>query len=108
MFKVDKVESVHINDVDEVVRVSDIIIPEEFSNTRTSKNKIRWAKEYYQRNGHFDKPISVVAHTNEDGYPNELLLVDEYSRYLAAVELKLQFIPVIYIDINTYCEEHGV
>ena len=74
-------EPIHIVDID------DIVIPDNFKRTHCSFNKIRWAKEYYQRNGYMDKPISVIAETNERGLPNKLILIDEYSRYLAAKKL---------------------
>jgi len=84
----------------EFVHIYDIVIPREYSKTRVGHNKVRWAKEYYQRNGHFDKPISVIAEINERGKPNVLVLIDEYSRYRAAIQLGLTEVPVIYIDIR--------
>lgn len=84
----------------DIVRITDIIIPEDFKKTKCSFNKIRWSKEYFQRNGHFDKPISVIAEINERGEPNSLVLINEYSRYRAALELGLWFVSVKYIDIN--------
>jgi hypothetical protein len=86
---------------DEIVKIEDIIIPDDFKNTQCSHNKVRWAKEYYIRNGHFDKPISVIVETNERGLPNKLILIDQYSRYLAAQKLLwITHLPVKYIDIN--------
>jgi len=56
-----------------------------------------------------DKSISIIAFTNENGKSNELLLVDEYSRYLAAKEhLNLDYVPVKYIDINDYCMTRNI
>jgi len=88
-------EPIHIVDID------DIVIPDDFKRTHCSHTKIRWAKEYYQRNGYMDKPISVIAETNERGLPNKLILVNEYSRYLAAINyLDLKYVEVKYIDIE--------
>jgi len=84
------------------VHIKDIVIPEEFSKTRVGHHKIIWAKEYIQRNGYFDKPISVIAEINERGKPNTLVLIDEYSRYKAAIELGLTEVPVKYISIEEY------
>jgi hypothetical protein len=92
----------------EIVHITDIIIPEEFAKTKCSYNKIRWAKEYYKRNGRFDKPITVIAETNERGNYNMLLLVDGYSRYLAALSLGLNYVSIEYIDIDTYCNERNM
>lgn len=104
-----KKKVVAITESTEYVHIEDIVIPEDFKNTECSYNKIRWAKEYYQRNGHMDKSISIIAFTNENGKSNELLLVDEYSRYLAAKEhLNLDYVPVKYIDINDYCMTRNI
>ena len=84
------------------VHIEDIVIPPEYGKTRVGYHKVQWAKEYYQRNGFMDKPISVVPETNERGLPNKLCLVDEYSRYRAAIELGLTEVEVKYIDINDY------
>lgn len=82
------------------VRLEDIVIPKDFKKTRTNRLKIIHAEEYYGRFGCFDKPISVIAETNEKGRVNTLTLIDEYSRYQAAVNLKLEYVVVKYIDIN--------
>jgi hypothetical protein len=84
------------------VHIEDIVIPDDFKRTHCGHNKIRWAKEYYQRNGFMDKPISVISETNERGKPNKLILIDEYSRYKAAIELGLTDVEVKYIDIDEY------
>lgn len=86
---------------DDIVRFEDIIIPEDFENTKCGHNKIVWAEEYYIRNGHFDKPINVIAELNEMSLPNTLVLIDQYSRYLAAQKLWVTHVPVKYIDINS-------
>ena len=96
-------EDIHNNvpeGTDEVVNVIDIIIPEEFKKTKCGYNKIRWAEEYYIRNRKFDKPISVVAETNERGESNKLYLVNEYSRLLAAQNLWISYVPIKYIAID--------
>jgi hypothetical protein len=82
------------------VRLDDIIIPEDFIKAPTGRLKIVHAEEYYMRFGCFDKPISVIAGVNERGKPNQLILIDEYSRYQAARNLNLEFVEVKYIDIN--------
>lgn len=92
-----------------VVNIKDIIIPVDFNKTHTNINKIRSAIRYYVSLHMLDKPISVIAETNENGKPNKLILVDEYARLLAARDwLGLKFVPVRYIDINTYCKEKNV
>ena len=92
----------------DIVNIDDIDIPDNYKKTRTGTNKKRWAREYYQRNGHFDKPITVIAETNESGEHNRLLLIDEFSRWIAAKQLHIQFVPVKYISIEEYCESRNI
>ncbi len=94
-----KNNTLHIEE-ENYVRLEDIIIPEDFQQSCTGKLKVIHAVEYYLRFGCFDKPVSVIAETNERGNPNTLVLVDEYSRYQAAINLNLEFIEATYIDIN--------
>lgn len=89
-----------LNGADELVDINDIIIPGNFNLTKPRRVKIIRAYEYFNKIGYFDKPISVVAEVNERGKPNRLILIDEYSRYIAAKWLHMKFVPVKYIDIN--------
>ena len=89
-------------DEENYVRLEDIVISDDFKRTHTNKHKIENAEYYYINNGHFDKPISVIAEINEKGLPNELFLIDEYSRYQAAKRLGLEFVQVKYISIDEY------
>ena len=95
-----KRKPLHIEEEENYVRLEDIVIPKDFKKSRTSRLKIIRAEEYYGRFGCFDKPISVIAETNERGRVNTLMLINEYSRYQAAVNLKLEYVVVKYIDIN--------
>jgi hypothetical protein len=93
---------------DEVINRNDIIIPRAFKQTRYRMNqeKIRKAIRYYIDCKMLDKPITVIVETNEKKRHNKFILVDEYSRYIAAVDwIGLNYIPVKYIDIDTYCKE---
>lgn len=85
---------------DDMVYIEDIIIPPEFANSHTNPNKIKKAIRFYVKNGHFDKPISVIPEINEKGRKNKLLLINELSRYLAAIKLNLDIVPVKYIDFD--------
>jgi hypothetical protein len=87
-------------ETDDVVAIEDIHIPDEFKRTNCRDEKIRKAVEYYIANGCFDKPISVSAVVNERGKPNELMLVNEYSRLLAAQRLYVTHLPIKYIMIS--------
>ena len=95
-----KRKPLHIEEEENYVRLEDIIIPEDFKKSRTGRLKILRAEEYYGRFGCFDKPIYVIAETNEKGRVNTLMLIDQYSRYQAARNLGLEYVIVKYIDIN--------
>lgn len=70
------------------VAIQKIIIPKEFQDIECSVYKIERAKQYIRQNNHIDKPIAVN---------NNLVLLDGYSRYLAAKALGLKKVP---------CERH--
>ncbi|MDF2950457.1 MAG: hypothetical protein K0S18_40 [Anaerocolumna sp.] len=89
-----------LNGGDELVDIYDITIPENFKLTKPKRKKIYRAFNYFIRNGFFDKPISVIIESNENGKANRFVLVDGYSRYVAARWMYMRFIPVKYIDIN--------
>jgi ParB-like chromosome segregation protein Spo0J len=56
-----------------------------------------------------DKPITVIAETNEKGFHNKYVLVDGYSRYLAAKNwLDIKYVPIKYIDIDTYLKKYNI
>ena len=98
-----KIEELNLPEgTDEVVHFSQIVIPLDFKKHKPHLYKIKNAIRYFVlHNNMIDKPISVIAETNEKGYRNKLVLIDEYSRYLALVNwLRLKYVPVRYIDIN--------
>ncbi len=90
-------------DTDEIVHICDIIIPPLFKKSKTHGYKIKKAIAYYAKRGMLDKPISVIAETNEKGLHNKYLLIDEYSRYIACKKwMNISYVPVKYININDY------
>jgi len=90
---------------DEVVSIDDIEIPRNFRRTVTNPDKIKKAVRFYVEHGMLDKPITVIAETNEHKLHNKLWLIDEYSRAIAAHDwIGLKNVPVKYIDINDYDE----
>lgn len=93
---------------DEIVHIDDIRIPPCFKKTGCKYFKIERAIDYYLKHKRLDKPITVIAETNEKGFPNKLLLVDQYSRYLACRLLHIDRIPVRYIDIDTYLNKQNM
>lgn len=89
-------------DTEDIVRMEDIKIPQIFGFTRIKRYKIQKVIDYYNEYGCIDKPISIIAETNEKNLPNKLLLVDEYSRYIALKILNIESAPIKYIDIRDY------
>lgn len=99
-----KIEELNLPEgTDEVVHFSQIVIPLDFKKHEPHLYKIKRAIRYFVlHNNIIDKPISVIAETNERGYKNKLVLIDEYSRYLALVNwLGLKYVPVKYIEIDS-------
>jgi hypothetical protein len=94
---------------DEVVHKCDIVIPKNFRRTNIHIEKIKNVIKYYVSNGTFDKPITVVPMTNEKGFHNKYLLVDGYSRYYAANEyMGIDYVPIKYVSIDTYCNKRNM
>lgn len=83
----------------EFVHIEDIKIPPDFTRSPPRRYKVENAKVFYQQNGCFDKPISLIAETNEKGKPNKLVLVDGFARYKAALRLGIKKLPVTYVDV---------
>ena len=94
---------------DEVVSICDIIISNDFKRTKPRIEKIQSAVKHYLKLGLFDVPITVIADTNEQGLHTKFLLVDGYSRYIAAKEwIGLKYIPVKYISIEDYTNTRDI
>jgi hypothetical protein len=94
---------------DEVVGIYDIIIPPNFKKTKPQTIKIKRAISYYFKQGMFDKPITVITETNESGFNNKYILVDGYSRYIAASDwMDMRYVPVRYISIEEYCNNRNI
>lgn len=87
---------------DEILKTCELIIPQLFQDTRARKSKITKAIKFYVEFGYFDKPVSVIAETNEHGEPNKFIIVDGLTRCIAAKWLGVEYVPVKYIDINSY------
>ena len=62
------------------IKVSDIIIPEEFKNSQPSEEKMAKVRKYIAEHGNFDKPIVLIGNT----------LIDGYIRYLIAIEFDIE------------------
>jgi hypothetical protein len=68
----------------------EIVVPEGFLKTPPNPKKVQEVVEYIQAKKQFDKPIFITTSNR---------LVDGYKRYVAAVELQLEQVPVV-IDVK--------
>lgn len=67
--------------------IKNISIPELFKERRVTKIKVQKVLDYYNKHKTFDKPITIT---------NENVLIDGYSRYVAAKILRLNKVPIVY------------
>jgi hypothetical protein len=83
-----------------VVHIEDIKIPPTISKSIPSKSKIeKYCKRIFAL-GRLDKPITVIAETNERNMPNKLILVDGYIRYILAKRFFMKEVPITYYSIT--------
>ena len=86
----------------ELVNIEDIKIPTVFSSAGVRKSKVIKASQFYVEHGYYDKPVTLIAETNEKGLHNKLLLVDGFSRYVSAKNMQIPVLPAKYISIEEY------
>ena len=71
------------------VKVSDIIIPEEFKATKPRFKKMIQKREFYRKNNRFESKIVL----NKD-----FLLIDGYTSYLLAKENDMKHVEAYFVD----------
>ena len=71
------------------VKVSDIIIPEEFKATKQKKKKMLQKREFYIKNDRFESKIVL----NKD-----FLLIDGYTSYIIAKENGMKYVEAYFVD----------
>ena len=67
------------------IKLSDIIVPKSFEESKPNQKKIDRVREYVNEHGKLDKPIVL------DGN----MLTDSYVRYLVAIECGFEKVPYI-------------
>jgi hypothetical protein len=90
----------------DIVRMRDIIVPNEYRKSKPVPYKQDKCQKLYHKFGHLDKPLTVIAQTNENNRPNKFILIDGYTRYQLAELYKLKRVPVKYITIERYDDFH--
>ena len=71
------------------VKVSDIIIPEEFKATKPRFKKMIQKREFYRKNDRFESKIVL----NKD-----FLLIDGYTSYIIAKENGMKYVEAYFVD----------
>ena len=71
------------------VKVSDIIIPEEFKATKPRFKKMIQKREFYRKNNRFESKIVL----NKD-----FLLIDGYTSYIIAKENGMKYVEAYFVD----------
>ena len=62
------------------IKISDIIIPEEFKNSQPSEEKMAKVRKYIAEHGNLDEPVILIGNR----------LIDGYIRYLVAIEVGME------------------
>ena len=71
------------------VKVSDIIIPEEFKATKPRFEKMIQKRKFYRKNNRFESKIVL----NKD-----FLLIDGYTSYIIAKENGMKYVEAYFVD----------
>ena len=71
------------------VKVSDIIIPEEFKATKPRFEKMMHKREYFRRNDRFESKIVLSR---------DFILIDGYTSYLLAKENGMKYVEAYFVD----------
>lgn len=71
------------------VKVSDIIIPEEFKATKPRFKKMIQKREFYRKNDRFESKIVL----NKD-----FLLIDGYTSYIIAKENGMKYVEAYFVN----------
>lgn len=74
-----------VNRMKETIRLSKIIVPDSFKNSKPTESKLDHVRSYVRDHGELDKPIVL------DGN----MLTDNYIRYLVAQEFGFREVPCV-------------
>ena len=85
---------------EKVVKLYDIKVKGHFKKSIPKEHIIELAREYYNKKGYVDMPISVRKVLNKKGRVKYILL-DEYTRYLVLKEMKIEKIPIKIVEDET-------
>lgn len=84
---------------DELVRLNEIKVPKAFRDSIPTQDKMDKYIEQFNELGYIDKPLSAIAITNVKRERSDIILIDNYIRYLICKEHNIRLVPVKYIEI---------
>lgn len=73
----------------EIVDISILKVPQNFLKSGVKEHKVEKVIRFYNRNNMFDKPVTIKSKDNR-------IITNGYARYVAAIQLHIDKIPVIY------------
>ena len=73
---------------EDFISLKQIVVPEEFLNSRPNPEKTQQVVNYVKRTGHLDEPLTINRDTK--------VLTDGYRRYIVAQKIELDLVPVAY------------
>jgi hypothetical protein len=73
---------------EDFILLDQIVVTEEFLNSHPSVEKTKLALNHVKRTGYLDEPIMINQDTK--------VLLDGYTRYIAAKDMKMNLVPIVY------------
>jgi hypothetical protein len=73
---------------EDFILLEQIVVTEEFLNSHPSVEKTQQVLNYVKQTGFLDEPIMI----NRDSK----ILTDGYRRYIAAKDMKMKLVPIVY------------
>jgi ParB-like chromosome segregation protein Spo0J len=73
---------------EDFILIDQIVVTEEFLNSHPSVDKTQQVLNYVKKTGFLDEPIMINRDTK--------ILTDGYRRYIAAKEMKMNLVPIVY------------
>ena len=73
---------------EDFISLKQIVVPEEFLNSRPNPEKTQQVVNYVKRTGYLDQPLTINRDTK--------VLTDGYRRYIVAQKIELDLVPVTY------------
>ena len=73
---------------EDFILIDQIVVTEEFLGSHPSVDKTQQVLNYVKQTGFLDEPIMINRDTK--------ILTDGYRRYIAAKEMKMNLVPIVY------------